>query len=87
MNALFNLQSKLGRAALATAAMAGLWAFAGAPSAKAADYYDCQRRVMRADQKLHEAVEHHGWYSRQADHWRHELQEARERCWHDRHRY
>lgn len=79
--------SLLGRVTLAGAALAGLLAFAGAPSAKA-DYDDsCQRRVYHADYKLHEAMERHGPYSRQADHWRHELREARERCWRERHRW
>jgi hypothetical protein len=32
-------------------------------------------------------VEHHGWNSRQAEHARHELHDARERCWNERHRW
>jgi len=57
------------------------------PAAQAGD--DCQKRIVQADHKLHEAVEHHGWQSSQAEHWRHELAEARAYCWddhdHDRH--
>ena len=82
------LKKRLGlfrRAVLASAALAGLLAFAGAPRAMADD--DCQRRIAKADHKLHEAVEHHGWDSRQADHWRHELREERERCWNRYHRW
>jgi hypothetical protein len=86
MNIYLKQNSMFGRVTLAAAALAGLLAFAGAPSAKA-DADDCQRRVMRADHKLHEAVEHHGWNSRQADRWRHELHEARERCWRLNHRW
>ena len=76
----------LGKVALATAALAGLLVFAGTPRAMA-DSDDCQRRISRVDYKLHEAAERHGWNSRQADHWRHELREARERCWRERHRW
>ncbi len=76
-----------GKAMLAVAAFVGLLAFGGTPSARADDGRDCQRRIVKADHKLHEAAEHHGWDSRQADHARHELQEARERCWNERHRW
>ncbi|HEX8835563.1 MAG TPA: hypothetical protein VF748_01390 [Candidatus Acidoferrum sp.] len=79
----------LGRAALATVAIVGLMAFAVTPRASAHDdpYYKCQRRIAKADYKLHEVIERHGWYSRQADHQRHELREARERCWNEHHRW
>jgi hypothetical protein len=48
---------------------------------------DCSRRTVRAERKLHEAIEHHGPHSRQADHWRYELRAARERCWRERHQW
>jgi hypothetical protein len=48
---------------------------------------DCQRRIERADHNLHEAIEHHGSQSKQAERWRHELREARERCWKEGHRW
>ena len=76
-----------GKAAIATATLGALLFFAGAPAAKAADPGDCGRRIARAEHRLHEAVEHHGYYSRQADHQRHELNEARERCGGYRYRY
>jgi hypothetical protein len=41
----------------------------------------------RADHKLHEAIEHHGSNSEQANRWRHELQEIRERCWRESHQW
>jgi hypothetical protein len=69
-----------GKAALAAAALGALLFVAGAPAASAADRDDCQRRIDKAEYKLHEAIEHHGYYSRQADHWRHERHEAYERC-------
>jgi hypothetical protein len=75
------------KAILAGAALLGMLAFAGAPRASAEDYDRCQRRIAKADHRLHEAAEHHGWNSRQAEHARHELHEARERCWRERHRW
>jgi hypothetical protein len=76
-----------GRTLLVSAAFLGMLAFAGAPRASAESYDKCQRRIAKADHRLHEAIEHHGWDSRQADHARHELREARERCWNERHRW
>jgi hypothetical protein len=76
-----------GKVVLATAALAGMAALAGTPRALADEDDGCQRRIVKADHKLHEAVEHHGWDSKQADHARHELHEARERCWNERHRW
>jgi|SRR5215469_10980137 len=73
------------KAVLGTGVMAGALAlFAGAPALKADD---CQERIVRADHRVHEAVEHHGWDSKQADHARHELREAREYCWEHGHRW
>ena len=77
--------SFFGRAALAVATLAGLLIFAGAPNLRADD--DCQRRIAKADHKLHEAIEHHGYQSEQAEHWRHALREAREYCWKTNHRW
>jgi hypothetical protein len=71
---------------LATATLAGVFLLAGTP--RAAAYDDgCYRRTARAEHKLHEAIEHHGYNSRQAGHWRHELHEARESCWRERHQW
>src|SRR5712672_1285453 len=64
---------------LAGAALAGFLLFACAPSLRAAD--NCQKRIAKADHRLHEAIEHHGRESRQADHARAQLHEAREQCW------
>ncbi len=77
----------LSRSLFAAAALVSLLAFISTPRAFADDDYRCQRRIAKADHKLHEAIEHHGGYSRQADHARHELREARERCWNERHRW
>jgi len=77
--------SFFGRTALAAATLAGLLMFTGAPNLSAND--GCQRRIAKADHKLHEAIEHHGYRSEQAERWRHELHEAREHCWKVNHRW
>jgi hypothetical protein len=71
------LRGMFGKAALATAALSGFVFFAGVPSAKADS---CQHRIARAEHELGEAIEDHGYYSRQADRWRHERHEAYEAC-------
>jgi len=87
MNLQTGEKSIFGKAMLAAAVFVGMLAFTGAPHALADDDRGCQRRVIKADHKLHEAVEHHGWDSRQADRARRDLREARERCWNERHRW
>jgi hypothetical protein len=72
---------------LAAAALVGMLAFAGAPQASAETYDACQRRIAKADHRLHEAAERHGWNSRQAEYARRDLHQARERCWNERHRW
>jgi hypothetical protein len=72
-------KSVFGRAALAAAALSGFLLFAGAPGAKANDWDDCNRRGAYTDWRLHESIEHFGYYSPQASHWRHERHEAYER--------
>ena len=67
-------------------ALAGVFMFAAAPRLRADDD-DCHRRIYKADQKLHEAIEHHGYNSRQADHARDRLRDARERCWRENRRW
>jgi len=82
------LQSRIlgaGKAMLAGAALAGFLLFSGAPRLRADD--DCQRRISKADHRLHEAIEHHGRESRQADHARAQLRETREYCWNRNHRW
>jgi len=65
---------------LGAIALGGFLLLAGIPRSFADDD-DCQHRVARADHRLHEAAEHHGWDSPQAEQARHELREAREYCW------
>jgi len=71
-------KSLFGHAALATAALGGFFLFANVPSAKADS---CSRRIAHAEHELGEAIEDHGYDSRQANHWRHERHEAYERCY------
>jgi len=70
------LKSAFGKAALAVAVLSGFLLFAGAPSAKANDWDDCNRRAAYADWRLHESIEHFGYYSPEANYWRHERHEA-----------
>jgi hypothetical protein len=72
------------RFVLAPALFAGALLFAGATAVRADD---CQKRTIRADHKLHEAAEHHGWDSPEAVHWRQELAAARAYCWEHSHRW
>src|SRR5580692_10885400 len=59
---------------LTAAALAGFLMLVGAPH-------------LRADDRLHEAIERHGYQSEQAEHRRHDLHEVRERCWNANHRW
>jgi hypothetical protein len=84
-------KSLFGKAAWATAALSGFLLLAGAPSAKANDWDDCNRRAAYAEFRLHESIMHFGYYSPQAGYWRHERHEAyeqleryRRREWRDR---
>jgi hypothetical protein len=74
------------RRALAAAILAGAFLFVGASSLRA-DERECQERLRKADHRVHEAAEHHGWESKQAEHARHELREAREYCWTHEHKW
>jgi hypothetical protein len=74
-----------GNTALAAAALTAFLVLTGTSRLRADD--QCQRRIARADHKLHEAIERHGYRSRQASHWREELHEAREYCWKVNHRW
>ncbi len=82
------LQSRIfgvAKVTLAGAALSGFLLFTAAPGLRADD--DCQKRISRADHRLHEAIEHHGRESRQADAARHQLHEAREDCYTRSHRW
>jgi hypothetical protein len=75
-----------GKLAITLVALGGFLLFTGAPRVKAGEA-ECQHRTERADHELHEAIKHHGWDSKQAEHARHELSEAREYCWAQDHKW
>jgi hypothetical protein len=70
----------LWKAALASALAGGLLLSGGAPTVRAADFYSCRRNVEKWESRLDYDINRHGVYSRQANHDRHELAEARENC-------
>ena len=72
-------------AVFAPAALLGALFLVGAGPLRADE--DCQKRTAIADHKLHEAIEHHGPESSQAQHWRHELAESRNYCYEHMHRW
>ena len=69
-------KSLLGKAALATAALSAFLVLLGAPSARANDGDSYNRRVAYVEFRLHESIAYFGYYSPQANYWRHERQEA-----------
>jgi hypothetical protein len=77
---------EFGKLLVTGAALTGVLFFT-TPSHLRADESECQHRISRADHRLHDAVEHHGWDSKQAEHARHELREARENCYTTNHRW
>ena len=80
----YSLEKVIGRMGLATAALSGFLLFAGASNAEAHDWEKCQRRINKAEWKLGEAIERHGFYSRQAFERREKVREERARCWRER---
>ena len=73
------------KVSLVVAVFVGFFAFTTAAPIVRAD--DCQERLAKIDHKLHEAIEHHGSNSSEANHWRHELHEQREHCYSVNHRW
>jgi hypothetical protein len=67
-------------------ALVALLLFTGAPRVTASES-ECQHRTDKADHNLHEAIKHHGYDSKQAEHARHELSEARQYCWAQDHKW
>lgn len=50
-------------------------------TASAADWYrDCNQKIAHEQYELDRAIAHHGYYSRQADHKRHELWRLENEC-------
>ena len=80
----YSLKRVIGRMGLATAALSGFLLFAGASNAEARDRDSCERRINKAEWKFNEAVEHHGYNSRQAFERREKVREERARCFRER---
>ena len=81
---------------MATGVLGAALMFIAVPRASAHDFDDrgrCEEQVERAQARLNRAIWRFGFYSRQAEHERYQLQEARERCgrgnrsWWDGHRW
>jgi hypothetical protein len=73
------------RLALGSVVFAGSLMFATSSAVRADD--DCQKRTIKADHNLHEAIQKHGPQSSQAEHWRSELAAARNYCWGHEHKW
>jgi hypothetical protein len=86
MNLPQHWMKNLGKTVLTATATVAIVGFTAAPTLRANDA-ECQSRVNKADHKLHEAIEKHGYKSPQADHARHDLTEAREHCWTEYHKW
>jgi hypothetical protein len=69
--------SKAWKAALLTTAFGGLLLFGGTASARAEN---CPTKLYKQEQKLNDAINRHGYNSRQANHERHELGEVQQKC-------
>jgi hypothetical protein len=70
----------LAKTIIASALAGGFLLFSGAGAVRAADFESCRRNVDKWESRLDHDIHYHGVYSRQANHDRHELTEARERC-------
>lgn len=75
--------TKMLRKMVLTSALAsGFLLLGGATTSHANDYYSCHRNIENWESRLDRDIDCHGVYSRQANHDRHELAEAREDCEH-----
>jgi hypothetical protein len=71
---------KLMQTVMASALAGGFLLLAGAATVRADDYDSCRRNVDKWEDKLERDTHRYGYDSRQANHDRHELGEARESC-------
>jgi hypothetical protein len=78
--------TRLAKSVVAAATLGGFLLFAGAPTVRANDDA-CRNRIIKADHRLHEAAEKHGWDSPQAAERRRDLTAAREYCFSHGHRW
>jgi hypothetical protein len=70
------------KTALASGLAGGFLLLGGATTVRADDVDSCHRNVEKWESRLERDIDRHGVYSRQANHDRHELAEARESCEH-----
>jgi len=84
----------LKKSALASVLAGGLLLLGGATTVRADSVDNCSRNVDKWEDRLERDIQRHGVDSRQANHDRHELGEARESCerrfgnnWHDHENY
>jgi hypothetical protein len=68
------------RTALVSALAGGFLLLGGPTTIRADDYDSCHRNVEKWESRLDHDIDRHGVYSRQANHDRRELTEARENC-------
>jgi len=61
-------------------ALGAVFALNGATAARADNWRDCQRKIEHEQRDLDKAIAHHGYYSRQADRERRELDRLYDRC-------
>lgn len=61
-------------------ALGAFFALGGATAARADNWRDCERKIEHEQRDLDKAIARHGYYSRQADHERHELDRLYDRC-------
>lgn len=76
---------RLGRTMVAAATLSVLALVVLAPRAQADERSNCQKRIEKAESRLHDAVRRHGPSSRQANDRRRDLNAERERCWERHH--
>lgn len=70
----------LKHAALSSVLAGGLLFLGGAATARADSYDSCRRNVDKWEDRLDRDIHRYGEYSKQVNHDRHELGEARESC-------
>jgi len=70
----------LSKTVLASALAGGFLLLSGPTIVQADDYDSCHRNVEKWESRLDRDIDRHGIYSRQANHDREELAEARQSC-------
>jgi hypothetical protein len=87
MNFSRSFEPIVGKLMVVAVMLTAFMVFSGVRTEGADRYASCQRQTAKADHRLHEAIEHHGYRSEQAAHARHNLAEVREHCWGTYHRW